>query len=163
PARGQGADRALPVRPWVRVPRVDGRVRGDSSPDAAAAGRRRRPRGRPDPLRGRAVGRGRAAARHPAARRRGAVPGMTAALTGPVTGAALLAAAGCLAYALAGPRLARRLPPAVATRWLVVAALLVAVSSVLVVVAVAATWVGLLPGVGELGPWSAQRLRADSR
>ena len=88
---------------------------------------------------------------------------MTAALTGPVTGAALLAAAGCLAYALVGPRLARRLPPAVATRWLVVAALLVAVSSVLVVVAVAATWVGLLPGVGELGPWSAQRLRADSR
>ncbi len=79
-----------------------------------------------------------------------------------MTGAALLAAIAWVAYAVAGPGLARRLPPPAAARSLVLSALLLALSSVLVVGALGATWVGQLPEVVDLGPWSAATLRAES-
>ena len=56
-----------------------------------------------------------------------------------MTAAALLAATAWVAYALGGPRLARRLRPATAARAMVLAALLVALSSVVVLAALAAT------------------------
>jgi Zn-dependent protease with chaperone function len=79
-----------------------------------------------------------------------------------VTAAALLAATAWVAYALGGPRLARRLRPPAAARALVFAALVVAASSLVVLGAVAATWIGQLPEVGRLGWWSAATLRAES-
>jgi Zn-dependent protease with chaperone function len=79
-----------------------------------------------------------------------------------VTTAALLAAGAWVAYALAGPRLARRLRPATAARAMALAALLVALSSVVVLAAVAATWIGQLPELGRLGWWSTAALRAES-
>jgi Zn-dependent protease with chaperone function len=65
-------------------------------------------------------------------------------------------------FAVVGPRLARRLPPAAATRLLVPASLVVAGSSVWVLVVVAFTWVAQWPAVSRYGQWSAEELRADT-
>jgi len=75
---------------------------------------------------------------------------------------ALLGMVGWLVVALAGPRLAHRLPPAVATRLLVTAAAAVAGSMVIIGGLLGLTWLARLPEVVELGPWSAVALRADS-
>jgi len=76
--------------------------------------------------------------------------------------AALLAMLACVAFALAGPRLARRLRPAAATRALTAGAVVTAATSLLVIAALAAAWVAQLPEFVELGPWSAAKLRAGS-
>ncbi|MDT5036351.1 MAG: hypothetical protein QOE03_1536 [Micromonosporaceae bacterium] len=65
-----------------------------------------------------------------------------------------------LLAAVAGPGLGRRLPPATATRMLVLTSVVVALSSLLVVAILAFTWIAQLPEVVELGPWSAASLRA---
>lgn len=67
-----------------------------------------------------------------------------------------------LLFAAAGPPLARRLAPAVATRLLVPASLAVASSSVFVLSVMAFTWVGQFPEVAERGSWSPDTLRATS-
>ena len=76
--------------------------------------------------------------------------------------ATLVAAAVNALFALAGPRLAGRLPPAAATRLVVPASLVVAGSGVWVLGAVAFTWVAQLPPVSRYGDWSAAQLRADT-
>src|SRR5207248_706641 len=78
--------------------------------DAATAGRRRRPRGGTVPVRGCALRRRRTPAHRAAAARRG---GTMSAGMGTATVVACLV---IVAFAVAGPRLARRLPPAAATR-----------------------------------------------
>jgi len=65
-------------------------------------------------------------------------------------------------FALVGPRLAGRLPPAAATRLVVPASLVVAASGVWVLGAVAFTWVAQLGPVSRYGQWSAEQLRADT-
>jgi Zn-dependent protease with chaperone function len=65
-------------------------------------------------------------------------------------------------FALVGPALARRLPPAAATRLLVPASLVVAGSGVWVLVAVAFTWVAQFPAVSRYGEWSAEQIRQDT-
>jgi len=67
-----------------------------------------------------------------------------------------------VAFAVAGPRLARRLPPAAATRVVVPASLVVAATGVWVLGAVAFTWVAQLGPVSRYGQWSAEQLRDDS-
>jgi Peptidase family M48 len=79
-----------------------------------------------------------------------------------MTTAALLAALGCVAFALAGPRLARRLRPAAATCALTVGAVVTAATSLLVIAELAAAWIAQLPEIVDLGPWSAAKLRAGS-
>lgn len=79
-----------------------------------------------------------------------------------MTAAALLAVLACVAFALSGPRLARRLRPAAATRALTAGAVVTATTSLLVIAALAAAWVAQLPELVELGPWSAAKLRAGS-
>ncbi len=76
--------------------------------------------------------------------------------------ATILAGAITVLFALMGPHLARKLPPATATRLLVPASLVVAGSGVWVLSAVAFTWVAQLPTVSRYGQWSAEELRADS-
>lgn len=76
--------------------------------------------------------------------------------------AVLLGMASWLVVAMAGPRLAHRLPPALATRLLVVAAAAVAASMLVIAGLVGLTWFARLPEVIELGPWSGVALRADS-
>lgn len=58
------------------------------------------------------------------------------------------------------PALGRRLPPAVATRLLATASVLVACSGVFILGVLAFTWVGQLPAVASLGEWSAVALRS---
>lgn len=82
-------------------------------------------------------------------------------MTGGLTAATLVAAAITALFALVGPRLAARLPPAAATRLLVPASLLVAGSTVWVLIAVAFLWVAQIPPVSHYGQWSAEELRAD--
>jgi Zn-dependent protease with chaperone function len=77
-------------------------------------------------------------------------------------GAVLVACAVTALFALVGPRLARRLPPAAATRLVVSASLVVAGSGVWVLGAVAFTWVAQFPPVSRYGQWSAEELRADT-
>jgi Zn-dependent protease with chaperone function len=76
--------------------------------------------------------------------------------------ATILAGAITLLFALVGPHLARKLPPATATRLLVPASLVVAGSGVWVLTAVAFTWVAQLGPVSRYGQWSAEELHADS-
>jgi hypothetical protein len=76
--------------------------------------------------------------------------------------ASLVGASLWLVVAAAGPGLGRRLPPATATRMLVLTSLVVAVSSLLVVAMLAFTWIAQLPEVVELGPWSAASLHAHT-
>jgi Zn-dependent protease with chaperone function len=79
-----------------------------------------------------------------------------------VTTAALIAGVAWVVFALAGPRLARRLPPALATRVLATGAVFIAASSVLVAASLVAIWVAQVPPVSRLGPWSAAELRSGS-
>jgi beta-lactamase regulating signal transducer with metallopeptidase domain len=77
---------------------------------------------------------------------------MTAAFSG-----ALLA---IIAFALAAPRVGRHLSPALATRLLVPASVATAASTLFVLAALAATWLGQLPVIAAVGAWSATVLGA---
>jgi hypothetical protein len=66
-----------------------------------------------------------------------------------------------LLFAATAPALGRRLPPAVATRALVAGSLAVTASTLFVLAVVAFTWVGQLPEIAALGPWSAATLHQD--
>jgi hypothetical protein len=80
-----------------------------------------------------------------------------------VTAAAvLLAVAAWIAFAVGAPRLARRLPPAVATATLAAGSLIIAASSIIVIAMLAAPWIAQLPEIAELGPWSATKLRSGT-
>jgi hypothetical protein len=59
-----------------------------------------------------------------------------------------------LLYALAAPRLGRRMPPGVAARVLALTSLVVAIGGVFVLGVLALTWVGQFSEVAELGSWS---------
>jgi hypothetical protein len=65
-----------------------------------------------------------------------------------------------LAVAGAAPSLGRRLPPAAATRLLVLAAVAVSASGLFICAMLAFTWLARLPEIVEIGPWSATTLRA---
>jgi Zn-dependent protease with chaperone function len=67
-----------------------------------------------------------------------------------------------LAVAAAAPIVGRRLPPALATRLLVLAATVVAVSELVVGGLLAFTWLAQLPEVVEIGPWSPKALRTGT-
>ena len=64
-----------------------------------------------------------------------------------------------LLFAATAPTLGRRMPPAPATRVLVVGSLAVTASGIFVLAVVAFTWVGQLPDIAALGPWSTVALR----
>ncbi|WP_329133335.1 M48 family metalloprotease [Streptomyces sp. NBC_01476] len=66
----------------------------------------------------------------------------------------------CLLFILTAPSLGRRLPPSTATRLLVPASLAIAASTLLLLGVLALTWLGQLPAVAALGPWSTSRLQA---
>jgi hypothetical protein len=70
---------------------------------------------------------------------------------------ALLAIVG---FAIAAPRVGRHLSPALATRLLVPASVATAASTLFVLAALAATWLGQLPVVAAFGAWSATVLGA---
>jgi Zn-dependent protease with chaperone function len=76
--------------------------------------------------------------------------------------ATVIAAALTALFALTGPRLARRLPPAAATRLLVPASLVMAASGVWVLIAVAFIWVAQFPAVSRYGDWSAEEVKEGS-
>jgi hypothetical protein len=67
-----------------------------------------------------------------------------------------------LTFALVGPLLARGLPPAVATRLLVPASLVVGVSAAWALLIVGFTWVAQLGPVSRYGDWSPEQLRAET-
>jgi Zn-dependent protease with chaperone function len=79
-----------------------------------------------------------------------------------MTAAVLVALSVVLTFALAGPQLARRLPPAVATRLLVPACVMMAASVLWVLVTIGFTWVAQLGPVSRYGDWSATTIRADA-
>jgi Zn-dependent protease with chaperone function len=72
--------------------------------------------------------------------------------------AVIAALAACLAFAAAGPYLARALPPQAAVRLLVPPAVLAAGCAVFVVATVTFTLIGQLSEVAELGRWSPHAL-----
>ena len=74
--------------------------------------------------------------------------------------AVIAALVACLAFAAAGPHLARVLPPAAAVRLLVPAALLAAGCGVFALGTVAFTWLGQATEVARFVTWSPQRLHA---
>ena len=65
-------------------------------------------------------------------------------------------------FAALAPPLGRRLPPARATRVLVGGGLAVTASALFVLAVVAFTWIGQLPAIAALGPWSPSALRRDN-
>ena len=65
-----------------------------------------------------------------------------------------------VAFAIAAPLAGRHLSPALATRLLVPASVATAASTVFVLGALAATWLGQLPAIAAFGPWSTTRLDA---
>src|SRR5437660_11502251 len=65
-----------------------------------------------------------------------------------------------VAFALAAPRVGRHLSPALATRLLVAASVATAASTVFVLAALAATWLGQLPVIAAYGFWSTTLLGA---
>ncbi len=77
-----------------------------------------------------------------------------------MTGAVVGAVMAIVAFAIAAPRIAAHLSPALATRLLVPASVATAASTVFVLGALAATWVGQLPVIAAWGPWSTSRLDA---
>jgi Zn-dependent protease with chaperone function len=83
-------------------------------------------------------------------------------VTADMSVATLAACALTALFALIGPRLARRLPPAAATRLLIPASLVVAASGVWVLIAVGFMWVAQFPAVSRYGEWSAEQVREDS-
>jgi Zn-dependent protease with chaperone function len=66
------------------------------------------------------------------------------------------------AYALTAPVIARRTPPALATRILVPTSLLVAAAATFALGVAAFTLVGQLPEIAEHGPWQPATLRAET-
>jgi hypothetical protein len=66
--------------------------------------------------------------------------------------------AASLLLAASGPRLAARMPPRTATRLLLVAGLVCALTSLLSLALLAATLIGRLPLVAAVGAWSGDRL-----
>lgn len=77
-------------------------------------------------------------------------------MTGAVCGAILA----IVAFAIAAPLVGRHLSPALATRLLVPASVATAASTLFVLGALAATWLGQLPPIAAFGPWSTTRLDA---
>jgi len=77
-----------------------------------------------------------------------------------VNAAVLAAVAAFLAFAAAGPHLARALPPAAAVRLLVPATLVAAGCTVSVLATVTFTGLGELTAIARFGTWSAPHLRA---
>lgn len=75
-------------------------------------------------------------------------------------GAVLAVALLTLGFAVAGPRLGRRLPPSVAVRSLVPALAALAGSGLFVLAVTALTWLGQFPLVAAVWPWSPTVLRA---
>jgi Zn-dependent protease with chaperone function len=73
--------------------------------------------------------------------------------------AVVLTLAVSLLFAATAPALGRRLPPAPATRVLVLGSLAVTASAIFVLAVVAFTWVGQRPEIAALGPWSTVALR----
>src|SRR4051794_3448501 len=73
--------------------------------------------------------------------------------------AVVLTLAVSLLFAATAPALGRRLPPAPATRVLVLGSLAVTASAIFVLAVVAFTWVGQLSDIAALGPWSTVALR----
>jgi len=77
--------------------------------------------------------------------------------------AALLTVFACaFAFALIGPVIARRVHPALATRVLVPAGIVIAAATTFALAVAAFTLIGQFPEVAELGPWSPNGLRADT-
>ncbi len=79
-----------------------------------------------------------------------------------MTTAVLVALVVSLIFAAVAAGLGRRLPRALATRVLVAGSLAVTGSTVFVLAVVAFTWIGQLPEVAALGPWSSTALHHDS-
>jgi hypothetical protein len=79
-----------------------------------------------------------------------------------MTEALLITLSVVLVFAIVGPGLARRLPPAVATRLLVPTSVMMAASAVWALVTVGFTWVAQLGPVSRYGDWSATAIREDS-
>lgn len=77
---------------------------------------------------------------------------MTVAIAGAVLAVVL--------FAITAPRLGRRLPPALATRLLVPATLVMAGATVLALGVAAGTWLVQVPPIAAMGPWSASWLDA---
>jgi hypothetical protein len=67
-----------------------------------------------------------------------------------------------ITFAVVGPLLARGLPPAVATRLLVPACLVVGASAIWALLTVGFTWVAQLGPVSRYGDWSPEQLRAET-
>src|SRR5207248_82332 len=151
PAGREGTGHPGAGRPGLRLHRGPRRGRGDGAADAAAFGCPGRPRGGTVPVRGCALRRRRTVAHRSAAARGRRGPVTDALVAGTVITCLVIAL-----FAVVGPRLARRLPPAAATRLLVPASLVVAGSSVWVLVVVAFTWVAQWPAVSRYGQWSAE-------
>jgi Zn-dependent protease with chaperone function len=82
--------------------------------------------------------------------------------TDDMSAAAIVAVTLMVVFAQLGPVLARRLPPAAATRLLVPASLVVAASGIWVLVAVAFIWIAQFPAVSRYGDWSAQEVKDGS-
>jgi hypothetical protein len=78
-----------------------------------------------------------------------------------VTDAVCGAILAIVAFAVAAPRLGRRLPPAIAARILVPASLAMAACTVFVLGALAFTWLAQLPVISAIGSWSGSRLGAS--
>ena len=77
--------------------------------------------------------------------------------------AAVLAVLVCtLTFAAAAPRIARHVNPAIATRMLVPASLLIAAASTFALGVAAFTLIGQFPEIAEIGRWSPRTLRADT-
>jgi Zn-dependent protease with chaperone function len=79
-----------------------------------------------------------------------------------VNTAVITALLACLTFTAAGPHLTRALPPPLAVRLLVPAALLAAATGVFVLGTVTFTWLGQLGEVAEFGTWSPRALHALS-
>jgi Zn-dependent protease with chaperone function len=75
--------------------------------------------------------------------------------------AVVVALTASIIYACAGPWLARRLPPAIATRILVAASVAVAATAGFVLAESAFTLIAQQPEIAEAGQWSVQTLRAS--
>jgi len=78
-----------------------------------------------------------------------------------VSTAVLVTMALSVLFAATAPALGRRLPPTLATRMLVTGSLAVSASTLFVLAVVAFTWIGQLPQIAALGPWSTATLRQD--
>jgi hypothetical protein len=79
-----------------------------------------------------------------------------------MTLAAVLAIAVCLLFAAVGPALGRRLPPAAATRLLVIGSVAAAATTLFVLAVVAFVRIGEVPLIAAIGSWSTEVLRRDS-